>query len=545
MPPRSASAQQAYNTAQQQRRASFRSWTQSSQPGTQTGTQTRRTIIRLVNGRLPWSLNEVEQVVLAEGGCGLYHRAGMVVRPIKVEMFASDQRKTFSWQMHEVSAVYLTDLLTRIIQFQMFDQRADDWLDKDCPKKIAEAYLARVGEWEIPELRGVVNTPFLREDGSLCETPGYDPASKLLFNPDGQSFPAIPSAPSKNDAIEALKYINETLYKEFPFVGNVDRAVALSGLLTAFDQRITAAAPLHGLDAPSAGTGKSLLVDLTSILLTGTRAPVIALGKSDEELEKRIETALIAGDAIISLDNIDRDLTSAVLSQALTQQQLKIRILGRNDRHVIVPATATFFANGNNLIIGGDLPRRTLACRLDAKVERPELREFKSDVEEAAFNERGKLVAAVLTILRAWQVAEASDKASVKAKPLGLFKRWSQRVRAPLLWLGCDDPCESIKIIREKDPALAALEYILLQWEQALGTGQAYTVRDVIYAAITRVDFFDALATVALSYNGPTISSDRLGRWLSHNEGKVSAKLKLVRGGKSANGKPLWGVKDV
>jgi hypothetical protein len=272
---------------------------------------------------------------------------------------------------------------------------------------------------------------------------------------------------------------------------------------------------------------------------------VIAFGKNDEELEKRIETALITGDAIISLDNIDRDLTSAVLSQALTQQQVKIRILGRNDRHVIVPATATFFATGNNLIIGGDLPRRTLLSRLDAKTERPELREFQRDVEDAAFNERGKLVAAVLTILRAWQVAEAADKASVKAKPLGLFKRWSQRVRAPLLWLGCADPCESIKIIREKDPALGELETILLQWEQVLGTSQAYTVREVISAAVKQVDLFDALAAVAMSRHGPTLSGDRLGRWLSKNDGKVSNKLKLERGGKSPIGTPLWRVKIV
>jgi putative DNA primase/helicase len=410
--------------------------------------------------------------------------------------------------------------------------------------KVAEAYLARVGEWKIPELRGIINTPFLREDGSLCDKPGYDPASKLLFNPDGQSFPAIPSAPSKDDATKALKYINATLFKEFPFVGDVDRAVTLSGLLTAFDQRITAAAPLHGFTAPSAGTGKSLTVDLISIVTTGNRAPVIALGKSDEELEKRIETALITGDAIISLDNINRDLTSDVLSQALTQRQLKIRLLGFS-RHVIVPATATFFVNGNNLIIGGDLPRRTLLSRLDAKIERPELRQFKRDVEETAFAERGKLVAAVLTILVAWQTAKPSTK--IRAKPLGLFKRWSQRVRAPLLWLGCADPCDSVKDIRDKDPALSELETILLQWKEVLGTAKAYTVREVILAALPPklVNFFDALAAVALSRHGPTISSDRLGRWLSRNEGKVSAKLKLERGGKSAGGNPLWRVRQV
>src|SRR5262245_54421577 len=122
-------------------------------------------------------------------------------------------------------------------------------------------------------------------------------------------------------------------------------------------------------------------------------------------------------------------------------------------------------STGNNLMIGGDLPRRTLLCRLDAKVERPEPREFEHDVIEVAYKERAKLVVAVLSILRAWQVA----KAPVQAKPLGLFKRWSRRVRAPLLWLDCADPCESIKEIRDKDPGLAELEAILLQWKRRLG----------------------------------------------------------------------------
>jgi len=147
----------------------------------------------------------------------------------------------------------------------------------------------------------------------------------------------------------------------------------------------------------------------------------------------------------------------------------------------------------------------------------------------------------VLTILRAWQTAKSSTK--IGTKPLGLFKRWSQRVRDPLLWLGCADPCDSIKDIRDKDPALGELETILLQWKEELGTGQAYTVREVISAAIPKLDFFDALVAVASSRHTHTISDNRLGRWLSRNEGKISANLKLVRGGKSAKG-PLWKLMD-
>jgi hypothetical protein len=44
-------------------------------------------------------------------------------------------------------------------------------------------------------------------DGSRCETPGYDPASKLLFKADGL-FPPIPQQPSREEALNALALLN-------------------------------------------------------------------------------------------------------------------------------------------------------------------------------------------------------------------------------------------------------------------------------------------------------------------------------------------------
>ena len=74
----------------------------------------------------------------------------------------------------------------------------------DAPDKVAEIYLARQGRWKLPMLTGIIHTPFLRADGSICELPGYDAASGLLFKPDDQSFPPMPQQPSKADAIAAL-----------------------------------------------------------------------------------------------------------------------------------------------------------------------------------------------------------------------------------------------------------------------------------------------------------------------------------------------------
>jgi putative DNA primase/helicase len=155
-----------------------------------------------------------------------------------------------------------------------------------------------------------------------------------LFNPEKQNFPPIPPSPTLQNARDALKYLEETLLEEFPFVEKTDRSVALSAILTALDRRAMATAPLHAFSSPVAGTGKSMLVDLASMLVSAELAPVIAQGEDEREMEKRLAASLIAGDQIISLDNCDREVSSSFLCQALTQQRLKIRLLGLS-RHVV------------------------------------------------------------------------------------------------------------------------------------------------------------------------------------------------------------------
>jgi putative DNA primase/helicase len=101
----------------------------------------------------------------------------------------------------------------------------------------------------------------------------------------------------------------------------------------------------------------------------------IASLRTDEEAEKRLGSALIAGDSIISIDNIDRPFGGELFCQALTQRMLKIRILGYS-KIVEVPSNAALFANGNNLTLVGDMTRRAIMCTMDPGVERPETRVF-------------------------------------------------------------------------------------------------------------------------------------------------------------------------
>jgi hypothetical protein len=298
-----------------------------------------------------------------------------------------------------------------------------------------------------------------------------------------------------------------------------------------------ATAPLIAFTSPTAGTGKSLLMDLIAILAIGRAMPVISQGKDEVEFEKRMGAALLAGDATISIDNCDHPLQSTLLCQALTQRELNIRLLGLS-RNVLTPMNAAIYANGNNLVIAGDLTRRTLLSSLDAGCEQPELRTFGADVTHVAHSNRGTLVVAGLTVLRAWYLARQGGE-NVKAASFGGFEDWSQRIREPLLWLGQADPCVTVSKVRENDPERDRLQTVLLQWQEHLGLHNKYTIQQVIGRAVNVSTFYTALLNVAANNSGSVVSNDRLGRWLKRVQRKIVNGLMLLQSG-SAHGYPLW-----
>ena len=92
------------------------------------------------------------------------------------------------------------------------------------------------------------------------------------------------------------------------------------------------------------------------------------------------------------------------LCQVLTQRTVRARILGRSEAPEL-PANVMVTATGNNLALLADMTRRFLLCRLDPQCERPELRQFERDAIAFSTERRPRLVAAALTVLRAYHAA--------------------------------------------------------------------------------------------------------------------------------------------
>jgi len=146
------------------------------------------------------------------------------------------------------------------------------------------------------------------------------------------------------------------------------------------------------------------------------------------------------------------------------------------------------------------------------------------------------LVVAGLTVLRAWHVA----KVKAEWPPLGSFEEWSYRIRAPLLWLGEADPCNTTIKVQEDDPRRALIATVVALWRQYLTIGEKYTVQQLINHSININDFHVALLN-ATGDRGNMVSNLRLGRWLKQNEARVVNGSMLTRMG-NRDGYPLWAL---
>jgi hypothetical protein len=505
-----------------------------------------RPTIRLKRGDIERIVDESERALISADR-GLYQRDGLIVTVIATPAIGAHGREIISQRIAECGDYALLEHLDCAASFEKYDARAQARVVADPPLLVVKTLRERKGKLRFPILTGVVNAPMLRADGSILDAPGYDPGTGLLFDAQGVKFPSIPIWPTRDDALIALARLRD-LVGTFPFVGEVDRAVALSAILTAPVRRSLPSAPLHAFSAPVQGSGKSKLVDIASVVATGQVAGVIAQGSSAEEFEKRIGAVLLAGDPIIAVDNCEAPLGGELLCQCLTQTTVQPRILGQSK----APQTSTgafITATGNNLILLGDLTRRAIMCRLNPNCERPELRLFDRDPVAHAKAHRLALVAAALTILRAYIVAGRPGKRVA----LGSFDAWSDLVRGALLWVGCADPIDSMEAVRESDPSRARLATVMTQWQAIVGPDRV-TAAEIIKRATERrtsgynieseflhEDFREALLGVA--GRSGAINSRSLGKWLSANMDRVVGGLRFRQAG-SRQGLALWELSD-
>ncbi len=482
-----------------------------------------RHVVRVHVGRIGETVDQAEQGLLASGA-PYYTRGDVLVRMARVDPDAVQDRgiKRPAGLPVFVAATApgLLEDFERACVFHKMEDATRLGPVIACPKGVPAVYLDRRGRWAAPWVRGLSHVPVLQDDGSLlCE--GYAADHGMLVCA-GDGWPAIPAAPTLLDAQAALERVRAVI-AGFPFVSPADEAVTIAALLSAVARPVLRTCPAFGWSATTAGSGKSMLADLCSVLATGRKASAIAWPVDEQEGEKRLGSVLLSGDAVVCLDNIERGLRGDLLCSMLTQESVSIRVLGSSVMPRIETA-AMLLATGNNLEIVGDLTRRFLVSKLDPHMERPELREFDFNPLDRALAERKELVAGLLTILRARRMCGPRHI----ALPLGSFEGWSYLVRDALLMMGLPDPCDVMEAAHDEDPERVKATDLLRAWRKEYALKPA-AVADVIRLATSShaEHLRDALDSVAGGPGG--LSPVRLGKYLRRIKGRVFAQM-VMRG---------------
>ncbi|MEQ1771830.1 MAG: hypothetical protein ABL879_18555 [Devosia sp.] len=444
---------------------------------------------------LSGTINEAEAALLHRGS-NIYQMNGRLTQLVRhnatgdedctEETIDSDEavrRPSGTLVIEEVGSYRLMELLSEAAHFYKWDNRAkSNRPDPDDPDKKGAWKEARPtidiarhieerGQWILRVLRGSVEAPTLRRDGSILQTPGYDRRSQLFFDPDDSAFPAVAKEPTRADALRGLDMLKQVI-RDFPFVPaereewggpTAARSVALSLMLTALVRRSLGTAPAHAVIAPTPGTGKTKLAEVAAVLATGRTPTSISYGKSQEEFEKRLFSVLLSGDAVVIVDNIEAEqVSSDEFCTVLTSESVKNRILGVS-KMAEVPTSALFILNGNNISFAGDIVDRVVACNLDARMEDPKQRRFDFEPVSYALAHRGELVAAGLTILRAHVAAGFPGAEQLTPSR---FPDWDRTVRAALVWMGEPDPQTTRDRIAVADPERDVRVALMSAWRE-------------------------------------------------------------------------------
>jgi putative DNA primase/helicase len=439
------------------------------------------------------------------------------------------------------SVEYLRRRLNQRVGFQAYRRREKAWITTDCPKDLV-FNIAGQGEW--PTLRRVTTVaraPFARPDGTICETPGYDAASRVFYQPNAD-FPPVPTNPTRSDAEHALSALLAP-FEEFPFATAAARSAFVANILTEVARPAIDTSPAFFYTAPTPGTGKTLLSEMPSRIVHGCGPALRPWAEGTEELRKGLFSSLLAGDRTIGYDNLSNGskIRSPILCVFLTANVYSDRKLGASESPAI-PNRSVVFLTGNNLTPAGDLARRSIVIRLDANTTRLRGRRFLiSDLRGYVTEHRPALLVAALTVIRAYTMSSAPGGEA----PLPSFEHWSRFASGPLIWLGMADPVTT-QDDETEDEAVSLADAFRLIAEHPMMGDKEFMASDLARMCDELISSDDDPLRAVIEAAGCSAPSDQIkvGYWLREKRDHIAGGYKLIRG-TATRGARKWKLRRV
>lgn len=315
----------------------------------------------------------------------------------------------------------------------------------------------------VNRVKVVSNAPIIMKDGSIASTPGYNSDTETLVTIPVRAQAkwsreyAKPINPTRQNALEALRFVSTELLHDVPFAGPADRATTLAMFLTAVSRHLYGIAPAFGISASEKGTGKGLVAELMRILAKGDSSAtgVSPLKSDDDENWKTLVACAMNGERFIHVDEIERSkqVNSLALTEILTSARARRRVLGVNRTAAIEGMLLT--VTGNRLDIGGDLGRRFLKVNLHYSGSGPAFQRsnFRHDnIQDWTMEHRPELLAALHKVLVHGIQNKTPDYIA-----FGSFPAWSAVVLKSLAHFGINSETGDIEFVEDGEPMPALI----------------------------------------------------------------------------------------
>jgi hypothetical protein len=486
-----------------------------------------RALVRLSEAEFSNITKQLEEVLSPY----VYTQGGHLVRTSEAHSDGEMQRSADALMLVTATKGWARIRFGELCDFQKYIASQGEWRSIAPSAEHINTLLDR-GGWNILRpLDAIARAPFLREDEIICDQPGYDKGSRVLYVPN-IDYPAIPQTPTKQAASEALARLRDP-FSEFPWKEGASESAFLSHVLAEAARLALDHCPMYVYDAPMAGTGKSTLQEMAARIVHGAEPALRPWVADEDELRKALYACLMAGDRSIWFDNIPDGvkIRSAVLETFLTATVWKDRKLGESFTSAI-PNKTVLVASGNNVTPVGALARRSIVVRLDANTDNLRDRVFKiPNPRRYVMEHRAQMLVDALTIIKAYINAGVQTGMPVS---LPSFESWSRLARDPLIWLGMADPV--VTQLNETDDELRSMGPVFERLVANFGE-KTFTAGEMARVVGSLSDpnneMSDALQQMGcLEPNNPI----KIGYWLRASKDRIGGNWKLVHDGHSSQG---------
>jgi len=312
------------------------------------------------------------------------------------------------------------------------------------PNKASIVLCSEILEQALPQVERIFTAPLPIIYGDTLTFPkvGYDPRFNSWLSPDS------PRISNLDMNLKEAKSIINKMLSEFCFPTEQDKTNAIAGILTPFlkglFENFNTRTPIIFYIGNRERVGKDYLAGIKGIIYEGQAvddSPVSSgerSGNNNEELRKKITSALLGGRKSMHFANNKGYINNAILEHVSTSKYISDRLLGQNTL-INLPNEMDFSLSGNvGITYTPDLANRSIFVNLFLDIEDANERKFKTPLlHEWVLEKRELILSALYSLVQNW----FKNKMKKGSLFFASFPEWANVCGGIMESAGYGNPC--------------------------------------------------------------------------------------------------------